>query len=268
MKINGRLTGGQDMKRVMRQGAKYVLGAGVVGSMLFSQGCLATRDWVKETVMDPLSGRASQAEGRLDKAEGEIGSLGNRMSGVEGKLGQFEGRLGQVDAKAEQALSQIANLRLERKVVIDMKDGANFAFNSSNLPPQAQQEIDSFLSDLKSDVTGTGNVLFMVAGHTDSVGAEDFNYDLGKKRADAVSRYLITKKSLDPLRVVPVSYGESAPVADNSSPQGRAKNRRVEIMVYREGITSTAANAAPAAQPAGPRSSQSGAQPTEQLSQR
>jgi outer membrane protein OmpA-like peptidoglycan-associated protein len=255
------------INKVSLQGAKYFVGAGVIGSMLLAQGCLATRDWVKETVADPLSGRVSQTEGRLDKAEGQIGTLGNRMSGVEGKLGQFEGRLGQVDAKAEQALSAIANLRLERKVVIDMKDGANFAFNSSNLPPQAQQEIDSFLSDLKSDVTGTGNVLFMVAGHTDNVGAEDYNYELGKKRADAVSRYLITKKNLDPLRVVPVSYGESAPVAENNNPQGRAKNRRVEILVYREGITSTAATATPAPQPA-PRSSQTNQQSTEQLSQR
>jgi hypothetical protein len=50
-----------------------------------------------------------------------------------------------------------------------------------------------------------------------------------------VSRYLITKKNLDPLRVVPVSYGQSAPVEDNKTPQARAKNRRVEILVYRDG---------------------------------
>jgi outer membrane protein OmpA-like peptidoglycan-associated protein len=254
------------MKSVALQGAKYFVGAGVIGSMLLSQGCIATRDWVKEQ-MDPLAGRVSQTEGRIEKAEGQIGGLGNRMSGVEGKLGQFEGRLGQVDAKADKALNAIANLRLERKVVIDMKDGANFAFNSSNLPPQAQQEIDSFLSDLKSDVAGTDGVVFMVAGHTDNVGPEDYNYELGKKRADAVSRYLITKKSMDPLRVVPVSYGESAPAAENNTPQGRAKNRRVEILVYREGITSTAATATPAPQ-AAPRSSQSNQQPTERLSQR
>jgi outer membrane protein OmpA-like peptidoglycan-associated protein len=254
------------MKSVALQGAKYFVGAGVIGSLLLSQGCIATRDWVKEQ-MDPLAGRVTQTEGRIEKAEGQIGGLGNRMSGVEGKLGQFEGRLGQVDAKADKALNAIANLRLERKVVIDMKDGANFAFNSSNLPPQAQQEIDSFLSDLKSDVAGTDGVVFMVAGHTDNVGPEDYNYELGKKRADAVSRYLITKKSMDPLRVVPVSYGESAPAAENNTPQGRAKNRRVEILVYREGITSTAATATPAPQPA-PRSSQSNQQPTERLSQR
>jgi outer membrane protein OmpA-like peptidoglycan-associated protein len=165
---------------------------------------------------------------------------------------------------------------LERKIVIDMKDGANFAFNSSSLPASAQREIDGFLSDLKGD-TGEGAV-FVVAGHTDNVGDETYNYDLGKKRADAVGRYLITQKKLDPIRVIPVSYGESNPASDNSSPQGRAKNRRVEILVYREGITSQPAMAsAPATtpsqqqqqqQPSPSSSSQSQEQPTNRLSQR
>jgi len=254
------------MKSFTVGGAKYLIGAGLTGSLLLAQGCIATRDWVRENVQDPLTGRISQTEGRMDKAEGQIGGLGNRMSGVEGKLGQFEGRLGEVDAKAERALSAIGNLRLERKLVIDMKDGANFAFNSTALPPQAQREIDGFLSDFKGDTLGADGVLFMVAGHTDNVGNEEYNYNLGKRRADAVSRYLITKKNLDPLRVVPVSYGQSAPVEDNKSAQSRAKNRRVEILVYRDGVTSTAA--APTAQPPAPRSSQQSVPSEERISQR
>lgn len=260
------------MRNIASNGAKYLVGAGVVGSLLFAQGCLATRDWVRESVMDPLSNRAAQSESRIEKAEGQIGSLGNRMSGVEGKLGQFEGRLGEVDAKADRALSAISNLRLERKIVIDMKDGANFAFNSANLPASAQREIDGFLSDLKGD-SGEG-ATFVVAGHTDNIGSDDYNYDLAKKRADAVGRYLITQKKLDPMRVIPVSYGESNPASDNSSPQGRAKNRRVEILVYRDGITSQPAVAsAPASapaqqQPSPSSSSQSQEQPANRLTQR
>ena len=232
---------------------RYLVGAGLTGSLLLTQGCLATRDWVKENVSDPLSGRMTKAEGRLDQNEGQISTLGGRMSGVEGRLGQFEGRLGQVDAKADRALNAISNLRLERKLVIDMKDGANFAFNSANLPKEAQREIDSFLSDFKGESASGDGMIFMVAGHTDNVGPEDYNYELAKKRAESVSRYLITKKNLDPLRVVPVSYGQSAPVEDNKTAAGRAKNRRVEILVYRDGVTSAAA--APAAQAPAPRSS-------------
>jgi OOP family OmpA-OmpF porin len=106
----------------------------------------------------------------------------------------------------------------------------------------------------------------VVAGHTDSAGSEDYNYELGKRRADAVTRYLITQKKLDPLRVVSVSYGESAPVAENRTAQARAKNRRVEILVYREAITSTATTAAPQGEQRGQQQSRSGSE--ERLTQR
>jgi outer membrane protein OmpA-like peptidoglycan-associated protein len=227
-------------------------------ALLLVQGCLATRDWVREQV-DPLSGRVSQNESRLGQAEGQIGSLGGRVTGTEGKLGQ-------VDAKTEKALNALANLHLERRFVIDMKEGANFGFNSANLPTEAKKELDGFLGDLKGDPAGMESTIFLVAGHTDSVGSDDYNYELGKKRADAVSRYLITQKKMDPLRVVTVSYGKNSPAAENNTTQGRAKNRRVEILVYRDTIASVTAGATPEAEP---RSSQQSSQKVgEALSQR
>lgn len=244
-------------------GARYFIGAGIFGSLLFVQGCIATRDWVKEQ-MDPLSGRMSQGEERLTQAENQVGSVEGKLGQFEGRLGQFEGRLGQVDAKTDKALNALANLRLERRFVIDMKEGANFAFNSAALPAQTRKEIDGFLSDLKGDTTRADGTMFLVTGHTDNVGSEDYNYDLGKKRAEAVSRYLITQKKMDPLKVIAVSYGENAPLQDNSSSQGRAKNRRVEILVYRDAITSTPSSAVSPSSPAEPRASQQGA---EKLSQ-
>ena len=134
--------------------------------------------------------------------------------------------------------------------------------------------IDNRMSDLKGDATGD-NAVFVIAGHTDNAGSDGYNYDLGKKRAEAVSRYLILQKKVDPMRVTPVSYGESTPVADNSSPQGRAKNRRVEILVYREGITSEPAVAAapgsqqqPATTPGSSQRQSQNESSTERLTQR
>ncbi|HEY7319333.1 MAG TPA: OmpA family protein [Candidatus Binatia bacterium] len=258
------------MKIYSQLGAKTFVAAGALGSLLLTQGCLATRDWVKEQ-MDPLSSRVSANE---QKVEAQIGTLTNRTNEIDGKLGQFEGRLGQyegrlgqVDAKTDKALNALSNLRLERRFIIDMKEGANFAFNSVALPAQAQKEIDGFLSDLKGDATGADGTIFLIAGHTDNVGSEDYNYELGKKRADAVSRYLITQKKVDPLKVISVSYGESAPLQDNSSSQGRAKNRRVEILVYRDGITSAPTAAAPSS-PSEPRASQQGGERLTQSQQR
>jgi outer membrane protein OmpA-like peptidoglycan-associated protein len=221
-------------------GLSWRTGVLAAAALLVMSGCVATRDWVREQV-DPLSGRVSQAETRIGQAEGQIGQLGERMTTAEGKLSSVEGKLGEVDAKAERALSTLGNLKFERRLVIDMKEGANFGFNSSVLPPQAKKEIDGFLSDLKGDLAGGENAVFLIAGHTDSMGAEDYNYELGKRRADAVNRYLVTQKKMDPLRVVTVSYGASVPVAENKTRDGRAKNRRVEILVYREAINSNTA---------------------------
>lgn len=203
------------------------------------QGCVATRNWVKEQ-MDPMSARISEGEERMSQTDAKVDGLGRRLSDTEGRLGNAESRIGQVDAKAEQALHRLANLRVEKRLVLDLREGTHFGFNSTALPAEARKEIDGFLSDLKGDPSGLEGTVFLVAGHTDSTGPEDYNYELGRKRADNVSRYLITQKQMDPLRVVTVSYGENAPIADNKSREGRAKNRRVEILVYRESLTSEA----------------------------
>jgi len=215
----------------------------LVAPLLMLQGCLATRDWVGEQ-FSPRDKRVADAEGRLDQVTGRVSGAENRISSAEGRLTNAEGRIGQVDAKAEKALSSLANLRLERRLVLDLREGANFGFNSAALPEQAKKEIDGFLSDLKGDLTGADSAMFLVAGHTDSSGPDDYNYELGKKRAESVAKYLILQKKVDPMRVVPVSYGKSAPLVDNNNKEGRGKNRRVEILVYREGITTASSQAA------------------------
>lgn len=173
--------------------------------LLSLPGCVATRAWVTE----------------------QVAPLAERLSNV-------ETRLSQTDAKADNALARLDHLRLERQFVLNLKEGTNFAFDSSALTPAVQAQIDGFLNDLAE----TEEAVFLVAGHTDNRGSEDYNYQLGQRRAASVARYLITK-GIDPLRVTTVSYGESAPVADNTTLEGRRKNRRIEILVYKEAITSS-----------------------------
>lgn len=62
------------------------------------------------------------------------------------------------------------------------------------------------------------------------------NYELARIRAENVATYLANQKKVDPSQLVVMSYGESVPVADNKTPAGRAKNRRIEILVYRDAI--------------------------------
>ena len=71
----------------------------------------------------------------------------------------------------------------------------------------------------------------VVSGHTDNIGTEEVNMIVSKGRALTVANYLIDNHGIDPLRVVPLWFGKSNPVASNSNEMGRQLNRRVEIAV-------------------------------------
>lgn len=190
----------------------FFLGSGMLFT-LSSQGCLATRGWVTEQ-LTPLDGRLSQAETRLDQTEARVGSA---------------------EAKVTNVLDRLDHLRLERKLVLNLKEGPTFALNSSTLTPDTKRQIDGFLSDLGS----TDDKVFLVTGHTDSTGSNTYNYELGQRRAGSVAHYLIAHKGIDPLHVTIMSHGKNTPIATNATHAGRSKNRHIEILVYKEGLTSS-----------------------------
>ncbi|MGA2468404.1 MAG: OmpA family protein, partial [Thermodesulfobacteriota bacterium] len=68
-------------------------------------------------------------------------------------------------------------------------------------------------------------------GYTDSIGTDAYNMKLSEKRATAVKDYLIKEAGVDSSKITAVGHGEADPVADNKTPEGRAKNRRVEISI-------------------------------------
>jgi len=166
-------------------------------------GCLATRGWVND------------------------------------QLNPVQAKLNETDTKADQALAGLNNLHLERKLVLDSSSGPTFAFGSSALTPDAKREIDGFIDDLQgTDREPAAGRVYVIAGYTDDIGKEDYNYQLGQRRAQDVAGYLIGKDGVDPMQVRVVSYGASHPVASNGTSRGRRSNRRVEILVYQEKIAS------------------------------
>lgn len=173
--------------------------AGVI-LLLTTSGCIATRSWVQD------------------------------------QLNPIKGQLNDTNAKADSALAGLQNLQLERRLVLDSRHGPTFAFGSAALTENAKSEIDGFLQDLEGSTGSASGRLFVVAGHTDRVGTEEYNYELGQRRADGVAGFLVSKEGVDPTQVRVVSYGASKPVADNSTLRGRRTNRRVEILVYQEKI--------------------------------
>jgi outer membrane protein OmpA-like peptidoglycan-associated protein len=86
------------------------------------------------------------------------------------------------------------------------------------------------LNELVDQVSISG-LLVQIEGHTDAVGDPTSNLELSKRRADAVKQFLMTNagSSFPPERVRTRGFGDSSPVADNKTADGRAKNRRVEV---------------------------------------
>jgi outer membrane protein OmpA-like peptidoglycan-associated protein len=203
--------------------------------MVFSSGCVATQDWVKEQLF-PVEKRVSETEAGLTKTNGRVSGLEGQVQTMAGQIAALDSRLNQTNAKADRALENLQQLKIDRKLVLDMKDGAFFTSNSTVLTSRAKKEIDSFLSDVAGQNAGMSSLLFVVTGHTDNSGSEKYNYELARIRAESAAVYLSAQKKVDPGQLVIMSYGETVPVGDNRTEAGRAKNRRVEILVYRDAI--------------------------------
>jgi OOP family OmpA-OmpF porin len=111
------------------------------------------------------------------------------------------------------------------KVTYDAK--SLFDFDRSIVKPEGQAALDRLITRLQ---TATVEVVIVV-GHTDSVGSDKYNLDLGMRRAEAVKRYL-TSQGVEASRVYTDSKGENQPIASNKTAQGRSENRRVVVEVY------------------------------------
>lgn len=103
----------------------------------------------------------------------------------------------------------------------------HFETASATIKAESYAELDSIVEILLDNPT----LNVYVEGHTDNVGAEDDNMTLSQSRADAVKAYL-TGKGVDGSRLDAKGYGETQPIADNNTPEGRALNRRVVIKLY------------------------------------
>jgi OOP family OmpA-OmpF porin len=104
-------------------------------------------------------------------------------------------------------------------------EGVNFDYDKATLRPEDLAIIDADAATLEK----WGDVKVEVAGHTDSRGSDEYNLNLSQQRAEAVRNYLISK-GVAADRLTAKGYGESQPVADNETDEGRLKNRRVELV--------------------------------------
>lgn len=132
------------------------------------------------------------------------------------------------DRKTNDALAKIAGMTsnpTDRGLVLTLSGSVLFATGKSALLPSAQGRLNEAVAALKED----GRAITIV-GHTDSVGSDESNMTLSRQRAESVRTYLVTH-GIPEGNVKAEGAGESQPVADNATPEGRANNRRVEIIL-------------------------------------
>lgn len=103
-----------------------------------------------------------------------------------------------------------------------------FEFDKADIKPQFEPLLDEIARVLKQNP----DLKLRVIGSTDSLGTEEYNYKLGLRRAENVKRYLVSK-GVSPDQLIVISVGEKAPIADNSTEEGRAKNRHVRFEIVR-----------------------------------
>lgn len=160
--------------------------------------------------------------------KGEIGAvIGGVVGGTAGVL------IGnKMDKQAQKIEEEIPGAQVERiddgiLVTFDENSGVHFETEKYNITASSETLLTKLANILK-EYPDT-NVL--VVGHTDSSGAASYNMTLSEKRAYAVTNYFVQSKGLSSSRFTTTWFGEDQPIADNSTAEGRAKNRRVNIAI-------------------------------------
>ncbi|UCF71496.1 MAG: OmpA family protein [candidate division WOR-3 bacterium] len=136
-----------------------------------------------------------------------------------------------VDIVAAKTLEiEVAMVKKEFKIVLPE---VYFETAKSDIKPESYPVLDGAAKTIKMVFEGNPDVKIEVQGHTDSRGSDAYNLNLSNDRAGSVKQYLVLNHNIDADRLIARGYGETKPVASNDSPEGMAKNRRVEFVVMK-----------------------------------
>lgn len=160
---------------------------------------------------------------------GKNSALGAVLGGIIGGVaGNAIGK--KMDNQAKQIKEALPGAEVERVnegIKITFHESVvNFGFDSSNLTPSSEENLAKLAKVLKEQP----NTNISIYGHTDSKGSDDYNLKLSERRANSVVNYL-NSLGISLSRMTPKGMGETEPIATNDTPEGRAKNRRVEFAI-------------------------------------
>ena len=203
--------------------------AGVaVVALLASTGCVTKKVYRKN--VDETNSKIDGVQTATETNERRIGDLGRdtdaKITSVRGDV-QKAVEIGNTALSQAKDAQKLARGKILWSITLS-DDRVKFGFDQAKIPPEAAQALD----DLASKVKGMDKTVYIeIEGHTDSIGSEEHNLKLGDKRAGSVLNYLHEKGGLPLHAMSVISYGESQPVAENNTREGRAQNRRVVVRV-------------------------------------
>lgn len=190
---------------------------------LFQMNC-ASKKHVKTEV--------ERIDKEMGKIEQSVEANETRLKEHDAILAQHEQKMTELSKESQEALTraQSAEKLAMGKLLYEVTltdDKVKFGSGQAKLTDAGKEVLDNFISQLKAE---NRNVFVEIQGHTDNQGGEEYNIKLGEMRAEIVRRYL-SENGIPLHRISTISYGESRPITDNKTKDGRSKNRRVVIQV-------------------------------------
>ncbi len=197
---------------------------------------------VSGCVTDPNTGERKVSRTAIGGVGGAVlgGLLGGVIGGKTGRIigagvgGVAGGAVGyKMDQQIKELKEETAGSGVDiietdggDAILVNLPDGVTFDVGSYTIKPAFQSTLDTVANSLQT----YPDSLIDVYGHTDSTGSDSFNQRLSEQRAEAVANYMSTR-GVNSARIRWQGFGETAPIADNATAEGRAQNRRVEIKI-------------------------------------
>lgn len=219
------------MKKTLKQIGVLFFALALITSFASCEATKNANNKQKGAVIGAGSGAILGAIIGNNVGKGGNGAMGAVIGGVVGgTAGVLIGD--KMDKQAQQIENEIPGAQVERVddgivVTFDENSGVYFDTAKYNVNAASQALLDK-LANVLNEYPDTD---VLVVGHTDSVGADAMNMTLSKNRAMSVTNYFVQTKGLSAGRFTTNWFGEEAPIADNSTAEGRAKNRRVNLAI-------------------------------------
>jgi outer membrane protein OmpA-like peptidoglycan-associated protein len=179
-----------------------------------------------QAVAQQQAEQRARAEAAAAQAQAQAEQARNAQTAAEQSAQQASQQAARMRERLKEQLNQVLQTReTARGLIVDMPD-VLFAFNKYDLKPEAREK----LAKVSGILLSYPDLKLQVEGYTDSIGSDEYNQKLSEERADSVRTYLVSQ-SVQDANVTAMGFGKTHPVADNSTNEGRAQNRRVELVV-------------------------------------